>query len=118
MLCKDNKINYKIEIFYNLFFKIDIVAFYISIYKDMKRFSQIQNDWLEINNYLYKKFEFGDFDSSIDFVNKVAKIANELKHHPTIIINYNIVEIKTTTHDRGDIITKKDFELVEEIEKI
>ena len=84
----------------------------------MKRFSQIQNDWLEIDNSLYRKFEFSDFNSSIDFINKVAKIANELNHHPTMIINYNIVEIKTTTHDKGNIITEKDFELIEEIEKI
>jgi 4a-hydroxytetrahydrobiopterin dehydratase len=84
----------------------------------MKRFSQIQNNWLEIDNSLYKKFEFSDFNSSIDFVNKVSKIANELNHHPTIIINYNIVEIKTTTHDRGDIITDKDFELAQQIENV
>lgn len=84
----------------------------------MKRFSQIQNDWLEIDDSLYKKFEFSDFNSSIDFVNKVAKIANELNHHPTININYNIVEIKTTTHDRGDIITDKDFELAQQIENV
>jgi 4a-hydroxytetrahydrobiopterin dehydratase len=84
----------------------------------MKRFSQIQNNWLEIDNSFYKKFEFSDFNSSIDFVNKVSKIANELNHHPTIIINYNIVEIKTTTHDRGDIITDKDFELAQQIENV
>ena len=94
------------------------MAFHISIYKDMKRFSQIQNNWLEIDNYLYKKFEFDNFGASIEFVNKVSKIINQLNHHPTIIINYNVVEISTTTHDRGDIITNKDFELVNEIEKI
>lgn len=105
-------------LFVTFFSKWIFVTFYISIYKDMKRFSQIQNNWLEIDNYLYKKFEFRDFDSSIDFVNKVSKIANELNHHPTIVINYNIVEIKTTTHDSGDIITERDFKLVEEIEKI
>jgi len=84
----------------------------------MKRFSQIQNNWLEIDDFLYKKFELKDFNASIEFVNKVSKIANELNHHPTIIINYNIVEIKTTTHDKGDIITDKDFELAHQIEKI
>lgn len=75
-------------------------------------------DWIEENDKLKKNFLFDDFDSSIEFVNKVALVSNKLNHHPTIKINYNKVEIKTTTHDEGNIITEKDYQLCKEIDKI
>ena len=65
----------------------------------MKRFSDMKLDWIEEKDKLKKNFLFDDFDTSIEFVNKVALISNKLNHHPTIKINYNKVEIKTTTHD-------------------
>lgn len=84
----------------------------------MEKFSKIQKSWLEKDNFLTKKFEFNNFLESIDFVNKVAQVSEELNHHPIIIINYNSVEIKTTTHDKGNIITEKDTQLSERIDKI
>ena len=84
----------------------------------MKRFSDIKLDWIEEKNNLKKSFLFEDFDSSVEFVNKVALVANKLNHHPTITINYNKVKIETTTHDEGNIITEKDYQLCEEIDKI
>lgn len=84
----------------------------------MEKFSKIQKNWLEKDNFLIKKFEFNSFFESIDFVNEVAQVSEKLNHHPTIIINYNSVEIKTTTHDKGNIITEKDIQLSELIDKI
>jgi 4a-hydroxytetrahydrobiopterin dehydratase len=84
----------------------------------MEKFSQMPKNWLEKDNYLQKNYEFNNFLESIDFINQVANIAEKLNHHPIITINYNKVEIKTTTHDEGDIITKKDYQLSQEIDKI
>lgn len=83
----------------------------------MKRFSDIKLDWIEEEDKLTKSFVFEDFDSSIKFVNKVALLSNKLNHHPTITINYNKVKIETTTHDEGNIITEKDYQLCDEIDK-
>ena len=69
-------------------------------------------------NFRSRIFDFQDFDSSISFVNKVAVIANKLNHHPKITIDYNKVEINTTTHDEGNTITEKDYHLCKEIDKI
>ena len=84
----------------------------------MERFSNIKMNWFRDGENLTKFFEFKDFNSSLDFVNKVATVANKLNHHPTILIDYNKVEIKTTTHDAGNIITEKDYQLCREIDKI
>ena len=84
----------------------------------MEKFSKIQTDWYRINDKLKRSFEFNDFMESIIFVNKIAEIANRLNHHPSITINYNQVKIETTTHDEGNIITEKDYQLCQEIDKI
>lgn len=84
----------------------------------MKKFSEIQTNWLKEGNSLKREFQFDNFKDSIDFVNKVAEISDDLNHHPYITINYNKVLIETTTHDEGNIITEKDYQLCRHIDKI
>lgn len=64
--------------------------------------------WQKENNRLYKKFTFRDFEEATAFINRIAAIASELNHHPTIKNTYNKVEIWLSTHDAGDIVTGKD----------
>lgn len=60
--------------------------------------------WGNSDEKLENTFKFKDFDESIDFVNKVAKIAEKQNHHPDIcIINYNQVKISITDHDKGRV---------------
>lgn len=74
--------------------------------------------WQEKNGSLYKKFEFDNFDQSIEFINKVADCARELNHHPTITNTYNVVELWLSTHSAGGKITEKDHELTEMIDQL
>jgi 4a-hydroxytetrahydrobiopterin dehydratase len=53
-------------------------------------------------------FEFKGFLESIDFVNRIAKIAEKNNHHPDIEIHWNKVTLALTTHDEGGL-TEKDF---------
>lgn len=64
--------------------------------------------WQEIDNSLYKKFEFKDFNEAVSFINQVARIADELNHHPKITNIYNVVELWFTSHDAGNTVTGKD----------
>ncbi|HSX57932.1 MAG TPA: 4a-hydroxytetrahydrobiopterin dehydratase [Candidatus Saccharimonadales bacterium] len=64
-----------------------------------------------------KTFEFADFAQAVEFVNKVAKSAEEANHHPKIVIDYNKVKIKLSTHDANGV-TEKDIELAKKIERI
>ena len=45
-----------------------------------------------------KSFRFKDFVGSMEFVNKVAEIAEEQDHHPDIFIHWNEVTLTLWTH--------------------
>lgn len=75
--------------------------------------------WNNTKDKLEKKFIFSDFREALSFINKVGKLAEELNHHPDICIkNYKEVVISTMTHDAGNKVTEKDFQLVEAINKL
>ena len=73
------------------------------------------NGWAIQNELLVKEFVFSTFQDAINFVNAVAKIADEADHHPDIFISYNKVKISLTTHDLGEI-SEKDYSLAKAIE--
>lgn len=64
--------------------------------------------WQTVEDKLYQKFTFKDFEEATEFMSKVASIAAELNHHPTIQNTYNTVELWLSTHDAGDVVTEKD----------
>jgi len=74
--------------------------------------------WIEEDLLLVKDFKFKNFKESLEFVKKVAKVAEKLGHHPNILLHdYNKVRIITTTHSENKI-TSKDRKLAKEIDKI
>lgn len=78
----------------------------------------MKDDWQEENDCLTKEFTFQNFSDAMIFANKVAEIAEELDHHPDILIHdYNKVTIKTTTHSEGKV-TQKDHKLAEMVDEI
>ncbi|MDP4115306.1 MAG: 4a-hydroxytetrahydrobiopterin dehydratase [Bacteroidota bacterium] len=75
-------------------------------------------DWTFLNNQIYKDYIFADFNAAIEFVNQIAVIANEIDHHPDILIHsYKKVKIMLSTHDAGGI-TENDFKLAGLIEQL
>lgn len=74
--------------------------------------------WQEIENKLYKKFTFKDFNEAFGFLHKVAELAERENHHPTIKNNWNEVELWLSTHDAGNVVTDKDKQMASLIDKI
>lgn len=72
--------------------------------------------WKHESGAIKKTYAFERFVDAIAFVNDVAKLAEEVDHHPDLIIRYNRVDVLLTTHDSGGV-TGKDFMLAEQIEK-
>ena len=68
------------------------------------------SDWSKRANAIRRTFKFEDFLKSIGFVNRIAKNAQKLNHHPDIDIRFDKVTLTLTTHDEGGI-TEKDFTL-------
>jgi 4a-hydroxytetrahydrobiopterin dehydratase len=71
--------------------------------------------WEYKDNAIVKMFRFKEFLHGIEFVQKVAEIAEAADHHPDIHINYTRVTFICSTHDAGGV-TEKDFKLAENIE--
>ena len=67
--------------------------------------------WQQIDNTLYRKFEFNNFSEAFAFMTRVAIEAEKMNHHPVWKNVWNTVEIWLNTHDAGDIITEKDHRL-------
>ncbi len=76
-------------------------------------------DWALIDeaHLLAKSFHFKNFVQSMDFVNKVAGIAEEEHHHPDITISYNDVGIELSTHSIHGL-SENDFILAAKIDEI
>ncbi len=75
-------------------------------------------NWKFEENQIGRNYELKDFKSALNFVNEVGEIAQELDHHPDILIHsWNKVKITVATHSEGGI-TNKDFELAGKIEAI
>jgi 4a-hydroxytetrahydrobiopterin dehydratase len=47
---------------------------------------------------LEKAFQFKDFNQAVSFTNRVAQIADEENHHPTILTEWGKVTITWWTH--------------------
>ncbi len=67
--------------------------------------------WSFDEDTLYKKFTFEDFHEAIDFIVRLALIAEDLNHHPDLRNVYNEVEIRLNTHDAGNKVTQTDVKL-------
>ena len=61
--------------------------------------------WVEVDNSLYRKFEFADFAAAFAFMTMVAAIAEAQDHHPDWSNSYNVVEIRLRSHDAGRAVT-------------
>ncbi len=67
--------------------------------------------WVEVDNSLYRKFEFANFAAAFAFMTKVAAIAEAQDHHPDWSNSYNVVEISLCSHDAGRTVTARDHKL-------
>jgi len=84
------------------------------IHKKLERF----NNWVYTNKQISKEFKLADFKEALEFVNKVGNKAEEMDHHPDILMHsWNKVKITISTHSEGGV-TNKDFQLAEKIESL
>lgn len=74
--------------------------------------------WQEQNNQLKRSFKFTNFIDAFAFMTKVAFAAEKLNHHPNWSNVYNQVDIILSTHDAGNTVTEKDWQLAKKIDEI
>jgi 4a-hydroxytetrahydrobiopterin dehydratase len=74
--------------------------------------------WQNKDGALYRRIDFKDFVEAFSFMAAVAKVAEEQKHHPKWLNDYNKVEIWLSSHDKAGEITDKDRKLAAAIDGI
>lgn len=79
---------------------------------------KILDGWNADEDKIGKDFKFNNFKEALAFLVRVGLEAESLAHHPEIFNVYNSVSIKLSTHDAGDKVTQKDFDLAQAIENI
>ena len=73
--------------------------------------------WSIEDGKLSKQFKFDAYLKGAEFASAVANGAENLNHHPDILVGYKKVTVSVNTHDVGGI-SPYDFELARRIEAI
>jgi 4a-hydroxytetrahydrobiopterin dehydratase len=73
--------------------------------------------WERDGDAIKRQFKFEDFQASVDFVNRITPVAEDMNHHPDISISWNTVDLTLSTHSEGGI-TGNDFELATQIDSL
>lgn len=86
---------------------------------DAQEFLKQLNDWSLIDeaHLLAKSFRFKDFAHTMEFVNKVAAIAEEEGHHPDLTVSYGAVTVELMTHAIGGL-SENDFIVAAKIDEL
>lgn len=79
---------------------------------------EISPEWkISGNEKIYREFSFVNFRHAMDFVNKVADLAESEGHHPDLHISYSKVGVELSTHAINGL-SENDFILAAKIEMI
>jgi len=73
--------------------------------------------WSEAGESIEKRWKFENFADALDFVNRVAAVAEAADHHPDIKLGWGYAEIASTTHDRGGV-TDVDISVAAQIDAL
>jgi 4a-hydroxytetrahydrobiopterin dehydratase len=73
--------------------------------------------WVFENNKITKSYHFDSYMDGIKFVNIVAEKAEEVNHHPDLVVGWCEVSVSFTSHDQGGV-TSACVEMAKTIEKL
>lgn len=74
-------------------------------------------EWAVVEgHHLTRAFKFANFKDALAFVNRAGAIAEEMGHHPDILVGWGKAEFTIWTHS-VDGLTRADFVLAAKIER-
>ena len=73
--------------------------------------------WSKHGRSILRTFQFAGFLKSMDFVNRIARIAQKCDHHPDFGLCFDKVTLTLTTHDEAGL-TGKDFSLARQCDGV
>jgi 4a-hydroxytetrahydrobiopterin dehydratase len=72
--------------------------------------------WQVEDGQLAKTFDFDSYLAGVEFARKCANHAEEVDHHPDLLITWRKVRVALSTHSEGGI-TEKDVESAKAYER-
>jgi 4a-hydroxytetrahydrobiopterin dehydratase len=73
--------------------------------------------WERQGEAIEKSFKREDFVGSVRFVDSLVGPAEEMNHHPDLVISWDTVTVTISTHSEGGL-TANDFELAGKIDAL
>lgn len=74
--------------------------------------------WWRDGEALVRDLKFDDFAQAMAYVNRVADLAEEVNHHPDILVHgWNHVRLTLTTHSAGGL-TDNDYAMARRIDEL
>jgi 4a-hydroxytetrahydrobiopterin dehydratase len=72
-------------------------------------------EWTRLGDQIIRAWRFASPARALEFVNRVAALAEARGHYPEIVLQYRDVRIELATHCEGGL-TEADFALAAEID--
>ena len=63
----------------------------------------VPEGWREEDDAIVREFELASFPAAIEFVRRLAELAERENHHPDIDIRYRRVLVRWSTHSAGGV---------------
>lgn len=79
--------------------------------------SQVNGWEVAGEHHLEKNFPFPDFQTALEFVNRIGAVAEQEGHHPDLYLSWGKVGVKIWTH-KIDGLTESDFILAAKIDHL
>ncbi|WP_227353461.1 4a-hydroxytetrahydrobiopterin dehydratase [Haladaptatus salinisoli] len=79
--------------------------------------TRIPSGWERDGDEIVRVYEFDDYLKGVAFASEVGEIADEEFHHPEMIIRYDEVEVRLTSHEEGGI-TEQDVTMAERFDDV
>ncbi len=70
-----------------------------------------------LGHHLRRVFRFPDFQTALDFVNRIGDVAEAEGHHPNLSLAWGRVEVEVWTH-KIDGLSESDFILAAKIDEL
>ncbi len=76
---------------------------------------QLPETWDRDGDEIVRTYPFEEYLRGVNFAQMVGEISQAQQHHPEILIRYDELEIRLTSHEEGGI-TDADIEMAQFIE--
>ncbi len=85
--------------------------------REVRRMLGELKGWRLAGRRIVRVVRYEGFMPGVELLNEIAKLAEEMDHHPDVTVSYGRMRISLTTHDAKGL-TELDFKLAGKIEEV